>query len=381
MYGFDLVLAVILVNLLKYPFFEIGTRYTIVTGRPLQEAYKELGVWALGIFLLITVGTMFIIVGVVTMVTAGLLQNLFGIPWENWVVSGGFLSVATLILVLGKYKVLDWIIRVVVILMTLTTVVSLLFSIVGAPEKAVLGESFQFSRESDILFLVALLGWMPIPIEAAVWQSDWTLESRKQYGGVLPKLKYALIDFKVGYFGTTFLAIVFLSLGAVVMHGSGEEFSPKAVEFSDQLIQMIGRNLGSWAYPWIATGASMTMVSTVFTCLDAYPRVLTKTIQVALPNTRWNSDLSYRILLLITASGSILFLYLFQKNMRTMVDFATSVSFVAAPFLAVLHYRIAISERIRKEAPIGLIQHILSIVGILFLTLFTLYFLYLEYLP
>lgn len=67
MFGFDLVVAVLLVNLLKYPFFEIGTKYTVATGNVLLEGYKDLGRWSLWVFLAISVGTMLIIIAVVTM--------------------------------------------------------------------------------------------------------------------------------------------------------------------------------------------------------------------------------------------------------------------------------------------------------------------------
>lgn len=379
MYGMDLALAIVIVNLLKYPFFEIGTRYTIATGRPLQEGYLQLGLWALLSFFAITIGTMFIIVAVVTLVTAGLLQNLLGIVLETWAFSGLLLILFSLVLFYGKYKLLDSIIKIIIILMTISTIGSLIIAVIGAPPPKEIGASFQITKDSDILFLIALLGWMPIPIEAAVWQSDWTLESRKKFDGNLPPMKYALLDFHIGYWGTTILALVFLSLGAIMMHGSGEEFSPKAVEFSHQLIDMISKNLGDWAYPWIAIGASMTMISTTITCLDAYPRVLTKTFQVTFPKMVWKSDISYRIILIITALGSFCILYFFQKSMRTMVDFATSISFVTAPILAFIHYKIAISSPIKELAPVSKTYRFLSWIGICFLVLFSIYYIYLEY--
>jgi Mn2+/Fe2+ NRAMP family transporter len=377
LYGFDLVLAVLLVNILKYPFFEIGTRYTIATGKPLQSGYQSIGNWALWVFMTITLGTMFIIVAVVTLVTAGLFQNLIGINLELWQWSGMILSVSTMVLMIGKYKVLDSVIRVVIILLTISTLVSLVMAIMGAPEPVVTPKRFDFYLNTDIVFLVALLGWMPIPIEAAVWQSDWTLESKEKNDGKLPSLSHALIDFRVGYWGTTALALAFLSLGAIMMHGSGEEFSPNAVAFSDQLVRLISNNLGSWAYPFIALAASLTMVSTTVTCLDAYPRVVTRTLGVLYPNRPINRDLFYRYLLLITAIVSTSILLFFQENMRTMVDFATTVSFLTAPILAFLHYKITQSKEVRDVAPVGAWVSRFSILGIVFLGLFSLYYMFL----
>ena len=39
-YGLSLVIVVILANVLKYPFFEYGPRYTMATGNNLLEGYK-----------------------------------------------------------------------------------------------------------------------------------------------------------------------------------------------------------------------------------------------------------------------------------------------------------------------------------------------------
>jgi Mn2+/Fe2+ NRAMP family transporter len=380
MYGFDLLLAVLLVNLIKYPFFEIGTRYTISTGKVLQSGYLDIGRWAVWIFLGITVGTMFIIVSVVSVVTAGLFQNLTGVMIDLWVWSGVILSLSIGILLYGQYKALNTLIKAVILLLTLSTLVNLGMAIFETSDRVILKHNhFDFGLSTDVIFLVALLGWMPIPIEAAVWQSDWTLEARKNNDGELPSMKYALLDFKVGYWGTTILALCFLSLGALSMYGTGEEFSSSAVVFSDQLVKLISKNLGTWAYPFIALAASLTMISTTFTVLDAYPRVVTKTIQVLYPNKEWNSTRSYWILMVILGIGSLLLLALFQKSMRTMVDFATSVSFVTAPILAFFHYKISRSPAVEDTNPIGFWMILLSKIGLVFLSAFAIYFIYLEF--
>jgi hypothetical protein len=65
-------------NVFKYPFFEFAPRCAIATGKSLQEGYFLLGRWAFGIFLLITIGTMFTIQAAVTLVNAGLLGIILG---------------------------------------------------------------------------------------------------------------------------------------------------------------------------------------------------------------------------------------------------------------------------------------------------------------
>ena len=52
-YGFDLVWAIILANLFKYPFFEFGSRYANATGRSIIDGYRSIGKWMLTLYLLI----------------------------------------------------------------------------------------------------------------------------------------------------------------------------------------------------------------------------------------------------------------------------------------------------------------------------------------
>ncbi len=42
-YGFEIVWAVIFINLFKYPFFEFAYRYTAATGNSMLEGYRTSG--------------------------------------------------------------------------------------------------------------------------------------------------------------------------------------------------------------------------------------------------------------------------------------------------------------------------------------------------
>lgn len=79
MFGFDLLIAIVIIHIIKYPFFEFGPRYTAATGRNILHGYKKLGEWAVWIYLLMTLATMFIIQAAVTIVTAGLFTHIFGL--------------------------------------------------------------------------------------------------------------------------------------------------------------------------------------------------------------------------------------------------------------------------------------------------------------
>jgi hypothetical protein len=75
------------------------------------------------------------------------------------------------------------------------------------------------------------MGWMPAPIELSAWTGVW-MQQREAQTGFRPTLREALLDFNVGYVACIILAIAFLSLGALVMHGTGTAFSDPAAPHS-----------------------------------------------------------------------------------------------------------------------------------------------------
>ena len=78
-FGFGLLWALILTNLFKYPFFLFGPKYAIATNESLLDGYFKLGKSFLVIYFVLNLVTMFTIQSAVTIVTAGLAIELFGI--------------------------------------------------------------------------------------------------------------------------------------------------------------------------------------------------------------------------------------------------------------------------------------------------------------
>ena len=74
-YGYSLILIVILANVLKYPFFEFATRYTIVKNETVLDGYRRIGKWAIYLYTALTISTMFTIQAGVTLVTAAIFEN------------------------------------------------------------------------------------------------------------------------------------------------------------------------------------------------------------------------------------------------------------------------------------------------------------------
>ena len=281
-FGYELLWAIVIANFLKYPFFKNGPLYTLYSNESLLAGYRRIGSWAIYLFFMITLGTIFTVQAAITIVTAGLANQFFGLALNPVLMSFILLLVCSVILIIGNYKLLDNIIKIIIIVLSLTTLIAVIMSLNSTSLRpTVVRDSFSFLNNDHIFFLVALIGWMPGPLDLPIWQSLWTLEKQQQLNK--PKLKNSLLDFNIGYIGTALLAICFLTLGAQVMYPTGIEFSGKANEFSSQLIQLYTDTIGSWSYPIILICSFSTMFSTCLTCMDAFPRILREGVIVLDP--------------------------------------------------------------------------------------------------
>jgi len=359
-FGFDLIWVLILVNILKYPFFEFAPRYATATGGSLIDGYKKLGQWAVIAFALLTLATMFAILAAVTIVTAGLFGNVLHLDIGIVPLSAIILATTLIILIIGKYAVLDKLIKVVIVVLAISTLVAVIFAF---------GHGYRPNADYIHHFV-------PAPIDVSVWSSLWTVEKSKSLK-FKPELKESLLDFRIGYIGTAFLALCFLLLGALVMHGSGEELSSNGTAFAGQLVEMYTVNIGSWSYPLIAIAAVMTMFSTTMTVIDAYPRVLRPITTYLVPAWKGGKrehGLIYWIWILVVAAGALILLKYFASSMTFMVDVATTLSFITAPILAVMNYKLIMSKHVPEEAKPGFWLRLWSWTGIFFLAAFTLFY-------
>jgi Mn2+/Fe2+ NRAMP family transporter len=211
---------------------------------------------------------------------------------------------------------------------------------------------------------------MPAPLDISIWHSIWTLEKNKTQSKKTT-LADSLFDFNVGYIGTTFLAICFVGLGALVMFGTGIEFSNQGGVFAGQLIQLYTSNLGEAAYGLIAVAAFSTMLSTTITTLDASPRAMSKTIQLL-----FKKEKSFYIpwLIILGFGTSCIFIFLLSE-MGQLVQIATVLSFITAPLYSFLNYRLVLSKQMPVEHRPKKGLRLLSIVGLFVLTGFTLFYL------
>lgn len=376
-YGFALVWAVLLANFFKYPFLEFGPRYAIATGESLIEGYKKLGKWAIWVFIIFTVGTMFAVQAAVTVVSASLAAELTGIALSPLAWSAILLVICIIILMSGQYSALDGAIKLIMIVLAISTVVALGAALFQGGQHEVSTYYPSIWDVAGVSFLIALMGWMPIPIDAAAWHSLWTLE-REQQTSYRPKLKESLLDFNIGYIGAALLALGFLLLGALVMYGSGEDYASSGAVFSSQLIGLYTGSLGDWLYPIIIICAFTTMFSTTLTVTDAYPRVSRRLLEAMMPDIipETNNFRLYQWLLVIISLITLGVLYFLGDQFTRMVDLATTLSFLTAPVLAYINYRLVVADHVPEDCRPKPWLRWLSWSGMVFLTGFALVYLY-----
>lgn len=368
-FGFGLLWALLLINLIKYPFFQFGPRYATATGESLLDGYKKLGENVLKVYAILTFATMFTIQSAVTIVTAGIASSLFGahISMEIWTII--ILSICFGLLLVGKYALLDKMMKIIIIILSVSTLFAVITAFYNSEASSDWTQILP-KTDAEIIFLIAFMGWMPAPLDVSIWHSLWAIQKKKELKVFSPKT--ALMDFNIGYMGTIVLGIGFLMLGGLVMLGTGKTFSNNGSEFSIQLIQMYTQNLGDWSYIIIGLAALTTMFSTTLTTLDASPRAMNKTLELILEKPLKNGYTSWLILLII---GTIFIFFFFLSEMGTLIKIATILSFLTAPFYAIMNYLLMCSKHMPKPWKPSKAMHVLSILGILFLIGFNIWYL------
>ncbi|MAM05252.1 MAG: iron transporter [Flavobacteriales bacterium] len=373
-YGFALVGFVFLANIFKYPFFEFGSRYANVTGKTLLEGYQKKGNWILWIYLIITFLSMFIVVAAVSFVCSGLISELVDNQFNINKILFFLFFLCVVILINGKFNILDSLVKVIAVVLLISTFLAFIFTLINGPELRVHGFiKPEIFNDKGILFVIALMGWMPTAVDMSVWNSIWTIK-RMEQTNYKPKLQETLLDFNIGYIITIILSIFFITMGAYLMFGTGEKLPDSSSLFANKLISLYTSSLGIWSYWIIAVSAFSVMFSTTLSVIDGYSSTIQKTIKLLF---NLNSTFFiYKISLLVIVFGSYIITWKFIDNFKQLIDLATTISFLIAPFCAIANHIVVHSDDIpiNKRPPFWL--KILSFMGIIFLILFSLIYLF-----
>ncbi len=372
---------ILTILILKYPIYEFGPRYAIATGQSLVKGYKKQGKWAVFLFLAVIFLNMFAVTGAISAVTAGLLKTMFGIGLSMPVLVGVIISVTVGLLLIGGYSALDHFIKLLSVVLLLTVSTAFIAVLIKGPLPPV--ADFQtptLLEGAGLALLVSLIGWMPAGMEASTMNSIWVVEKMRSTN-YKPTLQESLFDFNLGYIFTLLLALMFMTIGAFTVYGSGQLLEGNATQFTTQLLSIFTVNLGSWSYWVIAMAAFGTIYGTLITVLDAFTRSFVRGVLVLgkVPIQEEMKQLllqrNYKILLPLIGLGGFLLFFFSATSMIKILEFATIVGFTTSPIIAFLNINAIKSKDIPEAYRPSALMIGLAYLGLVASLLFSMYYL------
>lgn len=377
-YGLGMLSIIIIACLIKYPAIRFGAEYTAATGESLIQSYRRRGLWAIYLYGFAQIFSMFFVVAAVSLVTIGLLKSVFGLEISNLLMVASLLTVAVITLISGRYHLLEKITKMIVPAFTVLILIAVAM-VIGKIEWSFSKLAWPEFTTQTIMFIVALAGFMPAPLDSSVLQSLWT-KAKADEVGYLPTPTEALFDFNVGFITTLLLALCFTVLGAGVMFGSDVPLAAGAGGFATQVLDIFTTTIGQWSYPIISAAAIAVMLSTVLTVLDGYPRAVEALIQEVSP--RHGEKLlgfkTYDLIIILLAIGAFTVLAVFMSSFAAFIDLTSVIVFVLGPILAYLNHKAIFGEEMPTAKQPGFVIKAWSILGGITMFLFGILYFYLR---
>jgi len=387
-YALGLTVIVVLACIIKYPSLRFGGDYAAVTGKNLISNYRQQGPWAFYIYAIAQLFSMVFIIAAISLFTLGLLKASIGLAINNLLGVALLLGFVAFLLIGGHYQLLEKVTKVIVAAFTALIVVAV--ALVAFRMEWSLGAfAVPDLSGATLMFIIALIGFMPSPADGSVLQSLWVC-ARAEQDGQKPTLSDARLDFNIGYLTSVILAVGFLILGAGVMHSAGVEVAKSNGGFAEQLLQLFTVTIGEWSFPFIAVAAFFVMFSTLYTVVDGMTRIVIAIGQESFegwkentgknPNNRPDTSRLYNTVLLGLCLAALLILATLLRSFSTFMDMTSILVFVVSPLIAWLNHRAIWGAQIPIEKQPGTGMRIWSMLGIAVLGLLTITYFYVRFL-
>jgi len=343
-FGLSLIGLIVIVVILKYPAFRFAVDYATATGRSLVYGYSKISRLALAWLAVAFIVDLFIAPAAVALVTAGIIISVFGLSFSAPVIAVALTVLSAVLLLNGHYMKAERIVKILVVAFSILTVVAMLFALplLGSDNRQVFAE-INFDH-SLLIFIIAVTGWMPMPLSGAIFQSKWICERRRHDAGGF-NYKQALTDLRIGYGLTLILAVCFVVMGTAVLFETERVAPTNPGAFAAQLLSLFTTVFGDWMYPIIAIASLAVMWSTLIALMDAVPRVVDRLFCFAGGDNENPPD-RYMLFLAVQVIGVSLILLYLLGGFTAFIDFATSMGFLAAPAIAYYNYRAVTAEDI-----------------------------------
>ena len=367
-FGLTLSALIILACAIKYPAFRFGAEYSACTGESVIAGYERQGRWLLILVFIATIIEGVGVIPAVGLVSAGLGMNLLTININVILATMAIVLAASVILLLGRYRVLENITRIFVVVFSVLTIVAAIAATTQLASGQPLSAPFAIN-EQNLFFAVSVAGWMPVGLSCSIFLSVWVIARGHLHGRpVTPE--EARFDFNVSYAATLVLALCFLMMGTALLFGSGIEIAGSSNGFAAQLIGLFTQSIGQWAQLVVGVAALAVMLSTVLAVVDGFPRTYANiTYRLMKKNSSsWDENRLYRGFLGLQAVTTFMVLVFLLRSFGTFIDFITALGFLSAPIIAFLNHRIMFSSDLSvTQQPATWLRH-WSIAGIIVLT-------------
>ena len=347
-FGLSMAVLIILACAVKYPAFRFGAEYAAAAKESIIVAYERQGRWLLVFFLIAIAVEGLAVIPAVSLVAAGMTMNFLGFQANEVLVTMAIVAVASVGLAFGRYRLLENLSKVFVVLFAVLTVVATAAALGALGDGRAIALPIAMTRE-NLFFSVAVAGWMPVGMGGAVFLSLWVRAKSEALGRPVG-VDEARFDFDVGYVATVVLALCFLLIGTALLLGQGIDFSESSVAFAAQLSTLFTESVGNWVKPVIGVTALAVMFSTVLAVIDGFPRVYANVTSRLLSRTAGLSeDRLYLPFMIFQAVVALCLLSLFLSSFGVFIDFSTTAGFVTAPVIAFLNHRVISSASVAVE--------------------------------
>ena len=349
-YGLTLAVLIVVVCIVKYPLFRFAADYAASTGETLVSGYARRGRALVVVMLVVSAVEAVAAVAGVALVTGGIGKWLFAVDYPDINVALLILAITAGVVGSGRYRVLESVTAIFVVVFTCLTVIATLASVFSLfnHDMPLFGQ-FALTKE-NWPFATAVSGWMPIGNTAALMLAAWVLAKAKDRNGMMT-LADVRFDFNLGYITSTLLALCFLVMGAAVLFGRAD-LPDGGAQFAATFTSLFTHAIGDWSRLLVAITALAVMYSTLLAIVDGFPRMFSGFCQ----ELGWRVDNKageqqrQRILLVVVSGGAGIFLAMFSSSFTAFIDLVTTLGFIAAPLVAAANHMVINGDNVPEEA-------------------------------
>jgi len=313
-----------------------------------------------------------------TLVTTALINAVLGVSFGMLVDNGLLLIICAVILITGRYHILERLTKGIVSVFTLLIIITTISALFKLRFHGMSLGCVSFDG-ATMLYVVAMAGYMPTPMDASVLQSLWARAKARDFGREVT-VSEAKLDFNIGFITTFLLAVCFVLLGMVVMYCNGITPEKNSIGFANQVIRLFTELVGNWAYYPIGIAAITVMFSTLITVMDGYPRVIEALAIEMLPGSgnKFMGRRFYDWVMVFLVIVSLAVIATLMKSFEAFIDMTSVIAFLVGPFIAWLNHRSMFRGEVPASDQPGSVMRLWSGAAIIIQILISAYYIYLR---